>query len=510
VRETSAPDLRILILGPDPADVAVIVREIELSGIRCQWTSVASTDALSEALDPPIDTILASYSMLDFNPGDALRVLKCRNADIPVIVLASGLDEAVVADCIKLGATDYILKDRMKRLGPAIIGAVACRRLKDKYARAKTALLESRRRVEGIFGGAYAAIVATTLEGQVIRVNPAAEELFGYSEAELTGQPISLLDPTNGTPQGQAIIDRLRRGDPIDHYEAVHVRKSGEDVHVSVSVTPITDDGGGLVGVAWIARDISQQKLTQARLNAVQAELRHVSRLSAMGEMSSAIAHELNQPLSAIANYLGAAKRLMTKEPTAFSPKVHDNLDKAAQQTLRAGDIIRRLRDFVRPGEFSATAHSLKELIKETRELAFVGARQNVRVRVELDRDADLVFVDKVQIQQVLLNLIRNAIEAMADSARRELIIASGTGAGGVVEVRVSDTGCGLSPAVADRLFQSFVTTKPQGMGVGLSICRTIVEAQGGRIWASENPGGGTVFHLTLPAAAVDEPSHVE
>jgi len=511
VVETLAQDLRILILDPDPADAALIVREIQLSGIPFEWTSVASADELPEALDRTIDAILASYSTPDFNPRDALGVLKCRNLDIPFIVLADGVDEAVVVSCLKLGATDYILKDRMKRLGPAIMSAVAHRRLKVERARAESALLESRRRVEGIFEGARDAIVATTLEGLMMRVNPAAEAMFGYSEAELFGQPISLLDPANWNLRGRSILDRLGRGDPIENYDAIHLRKRGEEIHVSVSVSPIKDDGGRLVAVAWVARDINEQKLTQARLNAVQAELRHVSRLSAMGEMSSALAHELNQPLSAISNYLGAAQRIMKRESAAFSQKVHDNLDKAAQQTLRAGDIIRRLRQFVKPGEFSATVQSLAELITETRELAFVGARQSgVRMRVELDRQADLVLVDKVQIQQVLLNLIRNAIEAMADSERRELTIASGATDDGMVEVRVSDTGCGLSEAIAERLFQSFVTTKPHGMGVGLSISRTIVEAQGGRIWAHENPGGGTVFHLTVPVAAVDEPSHVE
>jgi two-component system sensor kinase FixL len=509
--EALAKDLRILILGPDAADAALIVREIELAGIKFEWTSVASTDELPEALDPAIDAILASYSNLNFNPCRVLTILTCRRLDIPVIVLADGLDEGEVATCLNFGATDYILKDRMKRLGPAIISAVAHRRLKAERAQAESALLESRRRVEGIFEGAQDAIVATTLAGLMMRVNPAAEAMFGYLEAEFFGQPISLLDPAHWDSRGRSILDRLGRGEPIENYEAVHQRKSGEEIHVSVSVSPIRDDSGRLVGVAWVARDINEQKLTEARLNAVQTELRHVSRLSAMGEMSSALAHELNQPLSAISNYLGAAQRIMKKESATFSQKVHDNLDKAAQQTLRAGEIIRRLREFVKPGEFSAAAESLAELIKETRELALVGARQSgVRVRVELDRDADLVLVGKVQIQQVLLNLIRNAIEAMADSERRELTIASGAAADGMVEVRVSDTGCGLPQAVADRLFQSFVTTKPHGMGVGLSICRTIVEAQGGRIWASENPGGGTVFHLTVPIAAVDEPNHVE
>ena len=506
--ETLARDLRILILDPDPADAALIAREIQLSGIPLKWTSVASVDMFSKALDQTIDAIVASYSVENYSPHDALGVLKCRNLDMPVIVLADGLDEGVVADCLKLGATDYILKDRMKRLGPAITSAVAHRRSKAECARAERALAESRRRVLGIFEGARDAVVATTLEGLVLRMNPAAEAMLGYSGAELLGQSISVLNPANWETRGRAILERLGRGDPIESYDGVHLRKGGEEIHVSVSVLPIRDDHGRLALVAWLARNVNEQKLTQARLNAVQTELRHVSRLSAMGEMSSALAHELNQPLSAITNYLGAAQRIMKKDPAAFSQKVHDNLGKAAQQTLRAGEIIRRLREFVKPGEFSAMAGSLADLIRETRELALVGARQSgVRVRVELDRDADLVLVDKVQIQQVLLNLIRNAIEAMADSERRELVIASEATADGMVEVRVSDTGCGLSEAIADRLFQSFVTTKPNGMGVGLSICRTIVEAQGGRIWASQNPGGGTVFHLTVPLAAVDEPS---
>jgi two-component system sensor kinase FixL len=176
------------------------------------------------------------------------------------------------------------------------------------------------------------------------------------------------------------------------------------------------------------------------------------------------------------------------------------------EQVLRSGEIIRRLRDFVARGETAQRVESVTKLVEEASALALVGARQlGVRVTFDLDREADLVLVDKVQLQQVLLNLIRNAVEAMAESERRVLTLSSAAADEGKVEIRVSDTGSGISEAVAARLFQPFVTSKPQGMGVGLSICRTIVEAQGGQIWASPNPGGGTIFHVTIPLAPADE-----
>jgi len=221
--------------------------------------------------------------------------------------------------------------------------------------------------------------------------------------------------------------------------------------------------------------------------------------------MSSALAHELNQPLSAIANYLKGVRRLL--EPSAQDPvqsRVQDALDRATEQALRAGEIIRRLRDFVRRGETEQRVESLAKIVEEAGALALVGAKEHsVRVTFQLNADYDTVLTDRVQVQQVLLNLIRNAIEAMADRPRRELVVSSGpadaaSGGETMTEVRVADTGGGLLEPVASQLFQPFLTTKANGLGVGLSICRTIIEAHGGRIWASPNPEGGTIFHFTL------------
>jgi two-component system, LuxR family, sensor kinase FixL len=246
-------------------------------------------------------------------------------------------------------------------------------------------------------------------------------------------------------------------------------------------------------------RDLTERQKTEARLQELQSELVHISRLSAMGEMASALAHELNQPLSALTNYLKGSRQLLANRDDKESALVRDALEKAAEQSLRAGHIIRRLRDFVGHGEVEKRVENVRKLVEEASALALVGAKERgIRVNFVLDPSHDLVLVDKVQIQQVLLNLLRNAMEAMEQSSRRELLLSTTPADGDMLTVNVADTGCGISEDIRSQLFQSFVTTKAQGMGVGLSISRTIVEAHGGRIWAEANPGGGTIFRFTL------------
>jgi two-component system sensor kinase FixL len=245
-------------------------------------------------------------------------------------------------------------------------------------------------------------------------------------------------------------------------------------------------------------RDLTERQITEARLQELQSELFHISRLTAMGEMAQALAHELNQPLSAIANYMKGSRRLLEGKSDDESVTVREAMDKAAEQSMRAGQIIRRLRDFVARGESERRVESLSKLLEEASALALVGAKERgVRVRFDLDPAADLVLADKVQIQQVMLNLIRNAMEAMEASDRRELIISSAR-VGDMVSISVADTGSGISDEIASHLFQPFITSKPHGMGVGLSICRTIVEAHGGHIGVDPNPGAGTIFSFSL------------
>src|SRR5215470_12166190 len=258
-------------------------------------------------------------------------------------------------------------------------------------------------------------------------------------------------------------------------------------------------------------RDLTERQQTEARLQELQSELVHISRLTALGEMASALAHELNQPLSAIANYMKGSRRLLEGKSDEQSELVREAVDKAAEQSVRAGQIIRRLRDFVARGESERRVESIQKLVEEASALALVGAKDSgVWVRFKFDRAHEMVLADKVQIQQVLLNLMRNAIEAMEHSDRRELTISTEPGKDGTIFVNVADTGPGIAPEIASQLFQPFITTKAQGMGVGLSISRTIIEAHGGQISAEPNPGGGTLFRFSLRAVTEKDLGDVE
>jgi two-component system sensor kinase FixL len=253
-------------------------------------------------------------------------------------------------------------------------------------------------------------------------------------------------------------------------------------------------------------RDLTERQQTEARLQELQSELVHISRLTAMGEMASTLAHELNQPLSAIANYLKGSRRLLDDNSDEQSAMLRDAMDKAGDQAIRAGQIIRRLRDFVARGESERRVESVKKLVEEASALALVGAKdQGVRVKFQFDPTIDLVLADKVQVQQVLLNLMRNAIEAMQDCKQRDLVISTTPAEDGMIAISVTDTGAGIAPEMVSQLFQPFVTTKPHGMGVGLSISRTIVEGHGGEITCERNPAGGTIFRLTLRAVTDEE-----
>jgi two-component system sensor kinase FixL len=348
-------------------------------------------------------------------------------------------------------------------------------------------------------------VVVIDRAGIMTSFSPAAERMFGWTAREALGQNVRILMPEAHAAAHDGYIQRYHRTGEKRIIGAGRIvvgqRKDGSTFPMELAVG---ETKGAAPSYTGFIRDLTETQETETRLQELQNELVHVSRLTAMGEMASTLAHELNQPLSAIANLLTGSRRLIDRGREADQVKVRDAIDKAANQALRAGEVIHRMRDFVRRGASERAAESLSKLIEEASALALIGEKdRQVDVRLALDPAADAVFADRVQVQQVLLNLIRNGIDAMQESGarRKALTITSAVTDQGWSQVSVADNGPGIAPEVLERLFQPFMTTKPQGMGVGLSISRSIIEAHGGRIWAEANPGGGALFRFTLPPA---------
>jgi two-component system sensor kinase FixL len=347
------------------------------------------------------------------------------------------------------------------------------------------------------------AILSKTLDGVITSWNDTAERIFGYSAGEAIGQSIAVLIPADRLMEEGRSLEQLRAG-YIEHYETVRLHKTGRDIFVSLSISPIRDGAGSVVGASTIARDITEKKEAEARTRMLLAELAHVARLSAMGQMTAAIAHELNQPLTAITNYVTAARRTLAtvKEASAPLTLAQEMLEKAVGQTLRAGGIIQNLRDFVEKREYGRTPEDLNKVVEEAFALCFFGAADsNVKVHMDLDPALPTVMINKIQIEQVLINLIRNSIEAMAGMKKPELSLSTGRDGEGCAHVTVADIGPGLPPDIAARLFQPFMTTKETGLGIGLTICQSIVHAHEGRIWPLPGRSVGTAFRVRLPVA---------
>ena len=444
---------------------------------------------------------------------------------VPAVLLAAGiggLGPGLLATALSVllgsftivGVASFSLSEAINALAFTAIGvgmAWGGEQLQRSRLRVTTSTQETVAReahLQSILDTVPDAMVVIDEHGLIQSFSSAAERLFGHSTAEVLGQNVKMLMPSPYREGHDGYLARYletgeRRIIGIGRV-VVGERKDGSTFPMELAIGEMKS--GNQRFFTGFVRDLTERQQTDARLQELQTELVHISRLTAMGEMASTLAHELNQPLSAIANYMKGSRRLLENSSDENSGMLRDAMDKAAEQAVRAGQIIRRLRDFVARGESERRVESVKKLIEEASALALVGAKDlGVRVRFQFDPAVDLVLADKVQVQQVLLNLIRNAIEAMEASSRRELVIAAVPVKDNSVEISVADSGHGIAPEMTGQLFQPFVTTKRHGMGVGLSISRTIIEAHGGQIWVDANPGGGTVFRFTLRGVSKED-----
>lgn len=373
---------------------------------------------------------------------------------------------------------------------------------------AERAIATREAQLNSILASVPDAMVVIDDEGTVLSFSNAAQRMFGYGEAEVLGRNVSMLMPSP---------DRERHDGYLAHYietgerriigttrRVMGRRKDGSLVPHELSISEAT--GGGRRMFTGFMRDLTEREATAARVKELQSELVHVSRVSAMGAMASTLAHELNQPITAVVNYVETAHALLDAPTAETLALVREALADAASESLRAGHIVRHLRDFVARGEVQTRVEDLPALIEDASSLGFVGLRESgIATVLRVDPGATPVLADRVQIEQVLVNLIRNAAEAMTESRARVLTISTAPDTTpGMIRVTVSDTGSGLAPKISSQLFQAFRSTKRDGMGLGLSICRTIIEAHGGKIWADSGSGEGTHFHFTLRQAAAE------
>lgn len=343
--------------------------------------------------------------------------------------------------------------------------------------------------------------------GLVESFSPAAERMFGYAAADVIGRNVSLLMPEPYRSEHDGYLARyLATGER--HIIGIGrtvtaAHESGRTFPIELAVGEVRSSGTRVF--TGFIRDISERVAAEARTRTLQEELSHVGRLSAMGEIASAIVHELNQPLTAIANFGEAARSLVEAGDT--SGRAASYIEKAVAQAHRASEMIRRLRAFVSRGTAEREPIAVNEVVREAVRLAIVGsADRQIATRFELAEGLPEVVADRIQVQQVVVNLIRNGIDAMLDAGSPAPVLVVATARvdderGEAVRVTVTDSGPGVLPGT--EVFAAFVTTKTGGMGIGLSVSRSIVEAHGGRIWTEPAPGGGTAFAFTLPLAGV-------
>src|SRR5262245_4424330 len=428
---------------------------------------------------------------------------------------AHHLVRLVVTSIVTIGATAI----RERRRWQDVVNLLALER-----ARAESR--ETQARYQLLIDTAGSAIVVLSPEFRILEFNREAETIYGWSRAEVLGKDyLQLFLPAERRDQVAGLVREILNGATMKGFEGTVRARSGEERIMLWNARPLTGGGSRTLGVVGIGQDITERKRAEEQIRRLneelearvvartaelsaseerarehQAQLAHMLRVSTMGEMAAALAHEINQPLGAIVNYAnGIGVRL--REGELVPGDLQEAVAHIAAEGLRAGEIIRWMRDFVRQAGANRELADVNRIVREAAHLIEPDTRRSmIPIRLVLDPDLPLLELDRIQVEQVILNLLRNGLEAIAESgvSEHELIVRTSVRGAGTIEVSVRDTGIGITPAVRDRIFDPFFTTKIGGLGMGLSISRSIVEAHGGRMWASVNPDRGMTFGFSL------------
>jgi signal transduction histidine kinase/CheY-like chemotaxis protein len=505
-REEVTSPLRILLLEDDAHDAELIQEFLESGHFVCEVTLVQTRAEFVAALqNTAIDLILADYKLPSFDGLSALKLALDARADLPFIFVSGSLGEEVAIEAVKTGATDYVVKSRLSRLVPSVRRALRetqqraeRNKAEEAFRRSETYLAEAQRLSHtGSFGW-----------------EPASGKIYWSDETYRIFECEPAIEPTI-----QLVLDRTHPGDRVrlqqiidrasierSEYIAEHrlLMADGSVKYVRAVAPPSTGEDPESFVFVGAVMDITDRKRAEEereRLRQLEADLVYMNRVTMMGELAASLAHEIKQPIAAAALGADACTNWLRRD----APDVTEALRAASdivEAMTRADGIIDRVSSLYRRGTPERELVDLNEIVREMSVLLADTANRNaVSIRTDLDPKLPTTTADRVQLQQVLMNLMLNGIEAMQDTCG-ELAIASKRTEDGQLLISVSDTGIGLSVDEAERIFEAFFTTKPRGTGMGLSISRRIIESHGGRLWASPNTGPGATFQFTLPVEA--------
>jgi PAS domain S-box-containing protein len=385
-------------------------------------------------------------------------------------------------------------------LQSALIAALLLQRRRRRFA--EESLRESEERYRNVVETQTELICRYLPDSTLTFVNDAYCRYFGRTREELIGRPFIGLIPESDRAAALKYIEAIGQSPHGDTYEHQVVRRDGSRGWQQWTDHAIREAEGSVIELQGIGRDITDLKVADMEVEQRRKEVTHLTRVAILGELSGALAHELNQPLTAILSNAQAAQRLLARVPSDLE-MVGEILDDIVTDDLRAGEVITRLRALLKKGEASFQPLDLNDVATEVLALARSELiERHVTVSTRLAPGLPSIHGDRVQLQQVMLNLLLNACEAMGTrpSAERRLTMSTALDGDGLLLASIADRGGGIPPDAADRLFEPFFTTKPHGLGLGLSICRSIIAAHGGRLWADNNADGGATFTLALPA----------
>jgi PAS domain S-box-containing protein len=500
--------LRILHLEDDPRDTELVQETLAMDGISSQITRVETeADFVASLQQGGFDLILADYTLPSFDGLSALKIARQNWPHLPLIFVSGTLGEEVAIEALKIGATDYVFKTRLSRIVPSVQRAIREAQERIDLSRAQEGLRRSEAYLAEAQKLSHTGSFGWDVSGGKIYWSQETFRIFEYDPGT---EPVLELILKRTHPEDRApvrqLIDRVSFERKDFDFEHRLLMPNGFVKYLRVVGRPSIGESGSFEFVGAVT-DITERKLAEEELRQkevslreAQTELAHVSRVTTMGELAASIAHEVSQPLAGIVTNANAGLRWLAGESPNLN-EAREALRRIIRDANRTGDVVTQMRALFKKAYTAKERLDINEAIKEIVILTQSEmGRNNVTLQLELAADLPCLMGDRVQLQQVVMNLILNAIEAMStvEGRERDLVIRTQRGEGDEIHVAVRDSGIGLDPLSAERIFDAFQTTKPGGLGMGLSLSRSIVESHGGRLWAVSNDGPGATFQFTL------------